>query len=65
MDMHATYQAACGRQLNVVGFSRLAAAVSVVAPPLEEHQTKFPSAIERLDVAMETLLAGEEAEARN
>ena len=57
MDMHAAYQAACLGQFNVTAFGRLAAAVSVVRAALEEHQTTYPSAIETLDTAIETLLA--------
>lgn len=57
MDMHAAYQAACANQFTVVAFGRLAAAVSVVRSALEQHQTKFPLAIETLDAAIGTLLA--------
>lgn len=57
MDMHTAYQAACLGQFNVVAFSRLAAAVSVVRAALEQKQTKIPLAIETLDAAIETLVA--------
>ena len=56
MDMHAAYQAACIGQFNVVSFSRLAAALSVVFSALEQHQTKIPLAIPTLSAAVETLL---------
>ena len=56
MDMHAAYQAACLGKFNVVSFSRLAAAVSVVLSALEQHQTKIPLAIPVLNAAVETLL---------
>jgi hypothetical protein len=56
MDMHTAYQAACLGQFNVVAFSRLAAAISVVRTALEQRQTKIPLAIETLDAAIETLL---------
>jgi hypothetical protein len=55
MDMHAAYQAASAGQFNVVAFSRLAAAISVVRAALEQHQTKIPSAIETLDAAIVVL----------
>jgi len=57
MDMHAAYQAACRGKFNVVSFSRLAAAVSVVLSALEQHQTQIPQAIPTLNAAIETLLA--------
>lgn len=57
MDMHFAYQAACLGQFNVVAFSRLAAAISVVLSALEQHQTKIPHAITTLSAAVETLLA--------
>ena len=57
MDMHTAYQAACLGQFNVVAFSRLAAAISVVRTALEQKQTKIPLAIETLDAAIETLVA--------
>lgn len=57
MDMHTAYQAACLGQFNVVAFSRLAAAISVVRTALEQKQTKIPLAIETLDAAIETLTA--------
>jgi hypothetical protein len=56
MDMHAAYQAACTGKFNVVAFSRLAAAVSVVLSALEQHQTTIPQAIETLNTAVEALL---------
>ena len=56
MDMHAAYQAACIGKFNVVSFSRLAAALSVVFSALEQHQTKIPLAIPTLSTAVETLL---------
>lgn len=57
MDMHTAYQASCLGQFNVVAFSRLAAAISVVRTALEQKQTKIPLAIETLDAAIETLVA--------
>ena len=57
MDMHTAYQAACVGQFNVVSFSRLAAAISVIRTALEQKQTKIPLAIETLDAAIETLVA--------
>ena len=57
MDMHTAYQAACLGQFNVVAFSRLAAAISVVRTALEQKQTKIPLAIETLDAAIGTLVA--------
>lgn len=57
MDMHLAYQAACLGQFNVMAFSRLAAAISVVRSALDQHQTSFPLAIDTLDKAIETLLA--------
>lgn len=57
MDMHAAYQAACAGQFNVVAFSRLAAAISVVRAALERHQTKIPSAVATLDAAIVILQA--------
>jgi len=57
MDMHTAYQAACLGQFNVVSFSRLAAAISVIRTALEQKQTKIPLAIETLDAAIETLVA--------
>jgi hypothetical protein len=56
MDMHAAYQAACTGQFNVIAFSRLAAAVSVVLSALEQHQTTIPQAIETLNTAVAALL---------
>ncbi|HUX91492.1 MAG TPA: hypothetical protein VMV48_12485 [Gallionellaceae bacterium] len=57
MDMHAAYQAACLGKFNVIAFSRLAAAMSVVLSALEQHQTKIQDAISTLNAAVETLLA--------
>lgn len=57
MDMHLAYHAACTGKFNVVAFSRLAAAISVVASALEQHETKIPLAIATLNAAIETLLA--------
>ena len=56
MDMHLAYHAACTGQFNVIAFSRLAAAVSVVLSALEQHETKIPHAIPTLNTAIETLL---------
>ena len=56
MDMHLAYQAACANQFNVVAFSRLAAAVSVVRSALEQHQTSIPDALDTLNDAVNTLL---------
>jgi hypothetical protein len=55
MDMHLAYQAACAEQFNVISFSRLAAAVSVVRFALTRHKTKIPDAITTLDIAVNTL----------
>jgi uncharacterized membrane protein (DUF4010 family) len=52
MDMRLAYQAASLGQFNVVAFSRLAAAISVVRTALEQHQTNFPLALETLDAAI-------------
>ena len=57
MDMHLAYQAACIGQFNMVSFSRLAAAISVVRAALDQRQTKIPLAIDTLDAAIETLRA--------
>lgn len=57
MDMHLAYQAACLGQFNVVVFSRLAAAISVVRTALVQKQTKIPLAIETLDATIEILVA--------
>lgn len=56
MDMHLAYQAACCGQFNVVAFSRLAAAITVVRTALEKKQTKIPLAVETLDAAIATLV---------
>ncbi len=56
MDMHAAYQAACSGQFNVIAFSRLSAAISVVLSALVQHQTTIPLAISTLNSAIETLL---------
>lgn len=56
MDMHAAYQAACTEQFNVIAFSRLAAAISVVLSALEQRQTKIPLAVTTLSTAVNTLL---------
>lgn len=55
MDMHLAYQAALSGQFNVVAFSRLAAALSVIRSALEQHQSRIPQAIEVLDAAVVTL----------
>ena len=57
MDMHAAYQAACIGKFNVLAFSRLAAALSVVLSALEQHQTTIPLAIPTLNTAIASLLA--------
>jgi hypothetical protein len=57
MDMHTAYRAACLGQFNVMAFSRLAAAISVVRTALERHQTRLPDAVATLDVALEILQA--------
>jgi len=56
MDMRLAYQAACVGQFNVVAFSRLAAAISVILTALEQNQTNIPLAIDTLDAAIKTLL---------
>ncbi len=55
MDMHLAYQAALSGKFNVVTFSRLAAAISVIRSALEQHQTRIPDAIEIMDAAVNTL----------
>ncbi len=55
MDMRAAYQAACSNQFNVISFSRLAAAISVVRTALVLHQTQIQNAVEMLDSAIEVL----------
>ena len=57
MDMHSAYQAACEDEFNVIVFSRLAAAISVVRSALAQHKTQIHNAIPTLDVAVETLQA--------
>lgn len=57
MDMHLPYQAACEGRFSVVGFSRLAAAISVVRTSLVQKNTQVPKAVEMLDAAIHTLLA--------
>ena len=57
MDMHFAYHAACVGKFDVVAFSRLAAAISVVLSALEQHETKIPNALSTLNAAIETLLA--------
>ncbi|MCR4298573.1 MAG: hypothetical protein NUV75_07450 [Gallionella sp.] len=56
MDMHTAYQAACLGQFNIVAFSRLAAAISVIRTALEQKKTKIPLALETLDAAIEILM---------
>lgn len=55
MDMHLSYQAACAEQFNVISFSRLAAAMSVVLSALTQHKTKIPNAIATLEITVATL----------
>lgn len=55
MDMHLAYQAASRGQFNVIAFSRLAAALSVVRSALTLHNTQIPNAIATLDVAVAIL----------
>lgn len=57
MDMHLPYQAACEGRFSVVGFSRLAAAISVVRTSLVKKNSQIPNAVETLDVAINALLA--------
>lgn len=57
MDMHLAYHAACIGKFNVIAFSRLAAALSVILVALEQRETKIPLAITTLNAAVETLLA--------
>ena len=57
MDMHLAYHAACIGRFNVIAFSRLAAALSVILVALEQHETKIPLATTTLNSAIETLLA--------
>jgi hypothetical protein len=56
MDMHLPYQSACAGQFNVVAFSRLAAAISVVRTALDQTGKGSPEAVAALDQAVETLL---------
>src|SRR4030067_389588 len=56
MDMHTAYQPACLGQFNVVAFTRLAAAISVIRTALEQKKTKIPLALETLDAAIEILM---------
>jgi hypothetical protein len=56
MDMHLPYQAACEGRFSLIGFSRLAAAISVVRCALVQKNTKIPGAIEILDAAIAVLL---------
>lgn len=56
MDMHTAYQAACLGQFNVVAFSRLTAAISVIRTALEQKKTRIPLALETLDAAIEILM---------
>jgi hypothetical protein len=55
MDMRLAYQAAISGKFNVVAFSRLAAALSVIRSALERNQTSIPGAIETMDAAVSTL----------
>jgi hypothetical protein len=57
MDMHLPYQAACVGSFSVTGFSRLAAAISVVRCALVQKNTQIPNAIETLDAAINLLVA--------
>lgn len=56
MDMHSAYQAACLGQFNVIAFSRLAAAISVIRSALEQKQTRIEGAIATLDEAIAILM---------
>jgi len=56
MDMHLAYQAACVGEFNVIAFSRLAAAISVVLSALSQRNTQIPNAVATLNVAVETLM---------
>jgi hypothetical protein len=56
MDMRLAYQAALLGQFNVVAFSRLAAAISVVRTALEQNRSQIPAAIETLDTAIGILM---------
>lgn len=55
MDMHLAYQAAINGHFNVVAFSRLASALSVILSALTQQQTKMPDAIQVLNSAVDTL----------
>jgi hypothetical protein len=57
MDMRMAYQAALWSKFNVVAFSRLATAISVVRTALENNQTRTSNALETLDAAIVTLIA--------
>lgn len=57
MDMHLAYKAASMDQFNVVAFSRLAAALSVILAALSQRGTRNPDAIPILNSAVETLQA--------
>ena len=55
MDMHLAYKAASSGQFNVVAFSRLAAALSVILAALTQHGSKVTEAIPVLSCAVDTL----------
>ena len=55
MDMHLAYQAASLGQFNVIAFSRLAAALSVILAALTQHETKIPDALDTLNSAVASL----------
>ena len=55
MDMHLAYKAACLGQFNVIAFSRLAAALSVILSALTQHGTNDSEALAVLNSAVESL----------
>lgn len=55
MDMHLAYKAASIGQFNVIAFSRLAAAMSVILSALTRHGTNNPDALPILNSAVEIL----------
>lgn len=55
MDMHLAFNAALVDQFNVIAFSRMAAALSVVLAALTRQGTNNPDALSVLNHAVETL----------
>jgi hypothetical protein len=55
MDMHLAYKAASLGQFNVIAFSRLAAAMSVILSALTQHGSNDSDALAVLNSAVETM----------